>query len=163
VKHLNIDGGSYFNIKTPVGAAGIRGTTFRIVFRPTSDGKAFNFTLSTAEGVVQFTGTTQARGTGVDVPKDKEVVVTAQVDPATNQITSMQISDVQNISPAAIQQITLSVSDSFIQAQPVIFTPTEQQTAPDAVPTAPKNNLSPPDDNTSTTPRVTSGDGSGGG
>ncbi len=54
VKKLKYDKGSSFIVQTPVGAAGIRGTTFRIVFRPTGTGQAFNFTLSTAEGSVAF-------------------------------------------------------------------------------------------------------------
>ncbi|MDR0352261.1 MAG: FecR domain-containing protein [Opitutaceae bacterium] len=36
VKKLNTEGGSNFRIKTPVGVAGIRGTTFRLDFRETS-------------------------------------------------------------------------------------------------------------------------------
>src|SRR4051812_44249023 len=53
VKKLQHDRGSIFTIETPVGAAGIRGTTFRIVFRPTGQGLAF-FSLSTVEGNVAF-------------------------------------------------------------------------------------------------------------
>jgi hypothetical protein len=53
VKHLNHTNGSTFTIETPVGAAGIRGTTFRIVFRPSGTGLAF-FSLSTVEGNVAF-------------------------------------------------------------------------------------------------------------
>ena len=34
VVHLNVDKGSEFTVRTPVGAAGIRGTIFRIIFRP---------------------------------------------------------------------------------------------------------------------------------
>ncbi len=53
VKKLKYDKGSSFIVQTPVGAAGIRGTTFRIVFRPGGTGQAF-FTLSTASGNVSF-------------------------------------------------------------------------------------------------------------
>lgn len=53
VKKLQHARGSTFTIETPVGAAGIRGTTFRIVFRPTGQGLAF-FSLSTVEGNVAF-------------------------------------------------------------------------------------------------------------
>jgi hypothetical protein len=53
VKKLNYDKGSEFTITTPVGAAGIRGTTFRIVYRPTTNGQAF-FNLSTSVGNVAF-------------------------------------------------------------------------------------------------------------
>lgn len=65
VKKLNRDRGSSFTVQTPVGAAGIRGTTFRIVFRPTGDGLAFNFQLSTVEGDVGFlTSSQQSQGGG---------------------------------------------------------------------------------------------------
>lgn len=141
VKHLNKDSGSYYNVKTPVGAAGIRGTTFRIVFRPTGDGKAFTFTLSTAEGIVLFTGTTQGTGTPVDVPKDKEVVVTAQVDTATGQLTSATV-QTQGISNEAAAQINTAVTEAITQAQAAtVFTKTEQEhaaTNPPANPEPPK-------------------------
>ncbi|HEX2862165.1 MAG TPA: FecR domain-containing protein, partial [Lacunisphaera sp.] len=72
VKKLNTAGGSSYNVKTPVGAAGIRGTIYRVVFKPSADGKAF-FTISTAEGVVVMENVT---GTA-DIPVEagKEVVV----------------------------------------------------------------------------------------
>lgn len=137
VKRLNKDSGSYYNVKTPVGAAGIRGTTFRIVFRPTGDGKAFNFTLSTAEGVVLFTGTTQGTGAPVDVPQDQEVVVTAEVDTATGQITSATI-QTQGISADATAQINTAITEAITQAQQsTTFTQTEQQTAASTPPPPP--------------------------
>ena len=55
VAKLKRTSGSTFTVQTPVGAAGIRGTTFRIVFRPTGTGQAFTFQLSTVEGDVNFT------------------------------------------------------------------------------------------------------------
>ena len=72
VVHLNVDKGSEFTVQTPVGAAGIRGTTFRIVFRPGPDGKAF-FSVVTADGRVVFTGVTS---TPVSIPAGTKVVVT---------------------------------------------------------------------------------------
>jgi hypothetical protein len=133
VKHLNQEKGSKFDVETPVGAAGIRGTTFRIIFRPTGDGKAFTFTLSTAEGVVLFTGSTPG-ASGVDVPNGKEVVVTAQatIDAAGQvKVTSVEVAPVTNISPAAVQVITDTVTNVFTQAQQTVtFTPTEQQAPP---------------------------------
>jgi hypothetical protein len=134
VKHLNTSAGSYYNIKTPVGAAGIRGTQFRIVFRPTSDGKAFTFTLSTAEGLVLFTGTTQGSGAPVDVPLNQEVVVTGNVDPATGQITLLTPIATQPISAEAKQQIAVAVEQVVQQAQQTNFTP----------PTPPPNDVPPP-------------------
>jgi hypothetical protein len=85
VKTLNRAAGSTFSVSTPAGAAGIRGTTFRIVYRPTGDGRAFNFQLSTSEGVVLYQGTTQTPA-AVQVPLGQEITVVAQVDPATNSV-----------------------------------------------------------------------------
>jgi hypothetical protein len=69
VKRLQHSRGSSFTVHTPVGAAGIRGTTFRIVFRPSGTGQAF-FQLSTAEGNIAFSqgvGTDPGVGGGVQV------------------------------------------------------------------------------------------------
>jgi hypothetical protein len=61
VKKLKHAEGSSFTVSTPVGAAGIRGTTFRIVFRPVGAGQAFGalaqpfeFSITTLEGDVGF-------------------------------------------------------------------------------------------------------------
>lgn len=61
VKKLKHAEGSSYTVVTPVGAAGIRGTTFRIVFRPVAVGQAFGaipqqteFSLVTLEGDVSF-------------------------------------------------------------------------------------------------------------
>ncbi|HVU16131.1 MAG TPA: FecR domain-containing protein [Candidatus Didemnitutus sp.] len=163
VKHLNRDGGSYYNIKTPVGAAGIRGTTFRIVFKPSGDGKAFNFTLSTAEGIVEFRGT--GKGSS-DVPKDKEVVVTGQIDPATNKVTSLEVSSVEPISPSAVQSIIEAVTQAIQQAEGTThFTVEDQHTPPPAGDSGggtkdqTKTDTIIPETTTSTLPRLTSGDG----
>ncbi len=139
VKKLNKDGGSEFNIKTPVGAAGIRGTTFRIVMRFEASGQV-TFTLSTSEGTVAFTGTVQVAGTAtttqdrtaqeVAVADGQEVTAVATVNPATNQITSIQVSSTQTISPAASEAITAAVTQAIQQAQQsTTFTPSEQQQA----------------------------------
>ena len=87
VKTLNRAAGSTFSVSTPAGAAGIRGTTFRIVFRPTGTGQAFNYQLSTSEGIVLYEGTTRTGLAALNVPLGQEVVVTAQVDPTTNVMT----------------------------------------------------------------------------
>jgi hypothetical protein len=86
VKTLNRAAGSSFSVSTPAGAAGIRGTIFRIVYRPTGDGRAFNYQLSTSEGRVVFEGTTRAGAAALEVPLGQEMQVVAQVDPATNAI-----------------------------------------------------------------------------
>lgn len=86
VKTLNHAEGSTFSVSTPAGAAGIRGTTFRIVFRPTGNGQVFNFQLSTSEGVVVFEGTTATGRAEVPVPVGREVSFTAQINPADNSV-----------------------------------------------------------------------------
>lgn len=79
VAKLNTRGGSTFTVSTPVGAAGIRGTVFRIVYRPDGAGHA-TFSLVTLEGRVLVT---LAKGVvnapPVEVTAGKEVAVTAEV------------------------------------------------------------------------------------
>lgn len=142
VKKLNQAGGSSFDIKTPVGAAGIRGTTFRIVMRITPSGQV-SFTLSTAEGNVSFSGTLQVAAGEVSVTDGQEVTATATVDPATNQVTSVQISTPQAISPEATQAITTAVTEAIQQAQQsTTFTEAEQQQAAQQTKTTPATDTS---------------------
>ena len=96
VKHLN--NASTFDIQTPVGAAGIRGTTFRLVYRPTGNGQAF-FTLSTASGTVIFTGST---GTSVpiSVGASQEVSIQVTINDATGAVQSVQVAPTETISDA---------------------------------------------------------------
>jgi hypothetical protein len=118
VKKLNTS--STYSIKTPVGAAGIRGTQFRIVFRPSSDGKAFTFTLSTAEGLVLFEGSTSGSGTPVEVAADKEVVVNVDVAADGSLSVSTPASAVP-ISSEAKSQISSAVTESVAAAQTASF------------------------------------------
>lgn len=124
VKKLNTAGGSTYNIATPVGAAGIRGTTFRIVFRPSGDGKNFTFQLSTAEGVVVFEGVSKGSGAALDVPQDQEIVITGDIDAAGN-ITFNEPPATTPLSPEAktqIQEVQQEVKQT-VQQSPEIFTP----------------------------------------
>lgn len=122
VKKLNRS--SSYNIRTPVGAAGIRGTTFRIVFRPTGDGRSFTFQLATAEGVVVFEGTTAAPA-NVAVPDNQEIVVTAEatVDTTTGaiQVTNVEV-------PAATTTISADAQASITQAVTTVITEAVQST-----------------------------------
>lgn len=80
---------SKFTVGTPVGAAGIRGTTFKIVYRPNSDGRTYNFTMTTLEGnvEVQIMGTVNAPP--VSVTDNKEVVLNnVEINATTNQVTA---------------------------------------------------------------------------
>lgn len=107
VVHLNVDRGSEFTVQTPVGAAGIRGTTFRIVFRPARNGKAF-FVVTTADGTVVYRGITSGP---ISIPAGKQVVATFDYTPPTNggsgnttQSTPVTIVTT-NTSPAETAQI----------------------------------------------------------
>jgi hypothetical protein len=110
---LRHEEGSDFIVNTPVGAAGIRGTVFRIVFRPGTDGKAF-FQLTTATGRVEYTppgqgqgnnstipGGTQASGTAkVDVPQGQEVLI-VDVDVSVNAQGQVVVTALPPAPPAA--------------------------------------------------------------
>lgn len=128
VKTLNRAAGSTFSVSTPAGAAGIRGTTFRIVYRPTGNGQAFNFQLSTSEGVVMYEGTTQLPA-AVQVPLGQEMSVVAQVDSATNTITVGAPTGTVPISgdaSAALQTATVQIIQT---QQQTTFTQVDMQGA----------------------------------
>jgi hypothetical protein len=88
VAHLKTDQGSSFTVATPVGAAGIRGTTFQIVYRPSGDGRTFNFTLTTADGTVVFgTVNAPANAAPVAVSNNQQVNITGDVNAQTGTVT----------------------------------------------------------------------------
>jgi hypothetical protein len=89
VAHLKAGQGSTFTVSTPVGSAGIRGTTFRIVYRPDGNGRAF-FSMTTLEGNVEVTLATGTVTPPIAVTDSKEVVladVTVTVNDQTGQVT----------------------------------------------------------------------------
>ncbi len=135
VKKLKTSAGSKFTVGTPVGAAGIRGTTFRIVYRPTGNGQAFNFVLTTIEGNVEIQ---LASGTVASLPvsvtDNKEVVINeVVVNPTTNQITvtsSTGQTTVVNTPPAAndapvtvVQQVQAAAQQIAQAVATAMFTP----------------------------------------
>ncbi|MBI2496463.1 MAG: FecR domain-containing protein [Opitutae bacterium] len=139
VKKLNIDKGSSFNIRTPVG-----GTLFRIVFRPTADGKAF-FTVSTADGRVVMEGVTAQE---IPIETGKEVVVTVEIPaapttptapgetPAPTPPAPAPVVVTQDIPPATTTVI-VEASTSISQAlTTTTFTPAPTTPAPTETPPA---------------------------
>lgn len=183
VKKLNYDAGSSFNIQTPVGAAGIRGTTFRIVFRPDGTGKAF-FSLTTVEGnVVLASGTVNLPSeTSVAENKEVEVLIDVNVDAETGAVTvaagsapPIVVADAAPTSVAAVaavaQQIATAVATVTFtapapaptQQQPTSETPpaeTPKETPPAETPPTPPSPPAPtPPPATPAPPRVTTGDG----
>jgi hypothetical protein len=127
VVHLNVDKGSEFTVQTPVGAAGIRGTTFRIIFRPARHGKA-HFVVTTADGVVVFKGLTSE---AVSIPAGKQVEATFDY--------TFPTSDTPGSAPQGIS-VTLETTDvSAAEA-------TEIQVASQQIVTALVNVVFPPGD-----------------
>jgi hypothetical protein len=136
VKTLNRAAGSTFSVSTPAGAAGIRGTIFRIVYRPTGNGQAFNYQLSTSEGLVLFEGTTAGGLAAVNVPLGQEIMVVATINPATNSIvismpaaiggTTLVTVPISPAAAAALQTVTLQIIQSQQQTS---FTQIDFQTA----------------------------------
>jgi hypothetical protein len=178
VKKLNYDAGSSFNIQTPVGAAGIRGTTFRIVFRPDGTGKAF-FSLTTVEGnVVLASGTVNLPSeTSVPDNKEVEVVIDVNVDAETGAVTvavgSAPPIVVADAAPTTVAAVAAVVQQIATAVATVTFTtpapaPTREQapetppaeTPPETPPaeTPPTPPPTPPPA-TPTAPRVTTADG----
>lgn len=126
VKKLNKDKGSSFTVQTPVGAAGIRGTTFRIVFRPDPvNPNRMLFTLSTLEGLIDV----QMEGAGgpVQVGDGREVVVevSVSIDPITGAITVTAPPQIvtQDIPPQTQQAIATAVQAVLEAVQNVVVPP----------------------------------------
>ncbi|MDQ5980272.1 MAG: FecR protein [Verrucomicrobiota bacterium] len=129
VKKLNSS--SSYSIKTPVGAAGIRGTIYRIVFRPSSDGKAF-FQIQTAEGLVVMEGVTNAE---VPVAEGKEVVVEIDTEkPDEAKVLTREI-------PPADASIIRAAAQEIVQTQQ---NATSGSTPPPAPPAEAKKEETPP-------------------
>lgn len=137
VKTLNHAAGSSFSVSTPAGAAGIRGTTFRIVYRPAGNGQVFNFQLSTSEGVVVYEGTTTMGRTEVPVAVGREIALTAQVNPATNTLViSFPAAGGGPASVPMSREATAALQDATVQIvqvqQQTRFTQVETQRPPNA-------------------------------
>ncbi len=110
-------------IQTPVGAAGIRGTQFRLLYREL-EGGAQQYALSTQEGIVHL-GDESGRG-GVDVTAGKEVGsrLRAGVVPRFGRIRP------RNISPRARMLIQHSTPIMHEAARHVRFRPEGRKAAP---------------------------------
>jgi hypothetical protein len=148
VVHLNIDQGSDFTVQTPVGAAGIRGTTFQIKFRPGPDGKAI-FVVLTAEGKVLFTGTTSGK---VNIPAGQKVSVTFNYTPpvgGSGQGT-FSVSGESTTVSGTVPASTTELADVAQQTQNIISANATTQFTP---------NSSPPTTGGPTTTGGTSGGG----
>ncbi len=120
VKTLQKDQGSTFEIRTPVGAAGIRGTSFGIHFR--SSGSLASYALRMAEGLIHLDFGSLAAA--VYVPGRKQVVLRGiAFDPATNTVLSLPPVNVEDIPPAELADLNESLQDLFAITEGIGFTP----------------------------------------
>jgi hypothetical protein len=150
---------SKFTVGTPVGAAGIRGTTFRIVYRPSGDGRTYNFTMTTLEGNVEVSITGTVNAPPVSVTDNKEVVLNnVEVNATTNQVTATTATG-QTVSVAAAPASTDAPPTTLAQVNvvaqqlaqeilnKVFTTPTTNNTTNNNT-----NNTTPPPDETKKDP-----------
>ncbi len=129
VAKLNAAGGSTFTVNTPVGAAGIRGTTFRIVYRINpATGQAL-FSLTTTEGSVNMAllATGAVATAPVDVAAGTEIAVTANIDAAGNVTVTLPSGATTviatNVSTATNAEIAASASVIAQAVANVVITP----------------------------------------
>ncbi|MFT3782452.1 MAG: FecR family protein [Nibricoccus sp.] len=112
VKHLRREKGSSFSVQTPVGAAGIRGTTFQIVYR--ASGNVGSYALRMVEGKIalDFGG----RSKNIDVEKDQQVVLDGISLDASGRVvalpSSIKLSDIPESLKASLSAAAQSLSDA---------------------------------------------------
>lgn len=148
VKKIKRGEGASFDVGTPVGAAGIRGTTFRIIYTPNPDGRTYNFRLTTIEGNVEMTigagVVTAPPGSGSMVGENREVVLN-NVEVVGGQIVATSTAGVTVTIPvapttgtadASIVQQVRQVADQLAQLfVPPPAAPAPVTTKPDLTPT----------------------------
>jgi hypothetical protein len=137
VKTLHRDKGSEFHVQTPVGAAGIRGTTFRIFYRP--QGNRASFGLTMVEGLIRLAleGVTRP----VDVAGNMEVILpNIAIDPVTQVVRTVPAAG----APTAVSlNVQASLAESVQEAIGAASTITFESTGP-TVTTPPPSGTPPP-------------------
>jgi hypothetical protein len=123
VKHLHRDQGSSFTVNTPVGAAGIRGTTFQFSLGTDDAGNPY-VRFSTSEGTVYLTA---LDGTERLIPAGKAVSVTfATTTNAAGETVvvpgSVKVTGVEDMPPATQAAIAQAVQ-AIVEANPNIANP----------------------------------------
>jgi hypothetical protein len=106
VKKLRTDKGSSMTINTPVGAAGVRGTTFAISYLPNADGAGKgSYTLSVTEGSVEFRNE-KGEMELVEAGKSIEISFTFETDPQSGETKiTVQKRETRNLSQERISEI----------------------------------------------------------
>lgn len=122
VKTLNKTGKSTFSIRTPVGAAGVRGTTFRIQYL--TAGNRASFALRMAEGLINF-AIRPPSTRSFDVGARKQLVIAPiTIDPNTEEV--LQIPDniqVTDVPASELADIADGINEINEAADGIIFTP----------------------------------------
>lgn len=125
VKKLNTEEGSSLTVTTPVGAAGIRGTTFAISYVPNSDGNGRGrYTLSVTEGAVSFTDM-NGNVTLVTAGRELAISFTSRTDPETGETSVIEIlgSEMRDIAPDRLEAINQAAENGEVIADTIIFDP----------------------------------------
>jgi hypothetical protein len=149
VLKLNIDRGSEFVVQTPVGAAGIRGTIFRIIYRVNPATGSASYSLVALEGRVHVTLATGTVSAPVDVSAGNQVTISAKVsiDAGGNVTVTTPAGQtttlVTKASTATIQQVAASANVITQAVANVVLLPPAASTQQAAPPPAPVTNTSP--------------------
>lgn len=130
VAKLHSSKGSKFEVSTPVGAAGIRGTTFRIVYRTNGTGQA-TFSMTTLEGMVEVTLATGTVATSapISVGASTEVTITAEVTTNANGNVTVTLPSgasttvATTASNTTLQQVTETAQQIAQAVANVVITP----------------------------------------
>jgi hypothetical protein len=136
VKTLHREKGSEFSVSTPVGAAGIRGTTFQIFYRP--QGNRASFGLTMVEGLIRLAllGVTRP----VDVATNMEVKLpNIAIDPVTQAVrtvpaagapTAVSLTTQASLAESVQEAIGAASTITFESAAPTVSTPAPPGTPP---------------------------------
>jgi len=122
VKKLRTAEGSYLTVNTPVGAAGVRGTTFSVSYSPAADGGQGTYTLSVTEGSVEMT---DANGNPTTVTAGNEIVITFTSTTDGDGNTTLTIADVVNQPITPARQLAINNAANDQEADNVIFEATD--------------------------------------
>lgn len=113
VKKLRTEQGSSLTVNTPVGAAGVRGTTFSISYQPPKDGKGTGtFTLNVTEGSMRMV---DAFGVSTVVNAGKSLVISAQA--VGNLLRNLLFRKLSDLSQDEIKRIVRIATDGRIAAR----------------------------------------------
>ncbi len=153
VKHLRREKGSTFSVQTPVGAAGIRGTTFQIVFRPA--GNVASYALRMVEGKIaqDFGG----RSRDVDVVRGQQVVLDGIALDPSGRVLSLPTVKITDI-PESVKASLENAAEALIQVGAAVnfqaMKPQEnpQQAYPQSGGSSPAEGGASPDSTTRSSP-----------